>query len=155
VRADEYVLVEDMLGRGSELNTWILGGAGDEEKWLRTLARHLQPGDIDVETRTESSDEIPRGVRFKVDRLDDLLCLPILRAVLVLCRGVRKIDNREELCEAADSPDNDMAWARNGRNGSRKLRKDDGPFRIMDGESCAESSMAEEAGGDMCCGACK
>ena len=139
MRADEYVLVEDILGRGSELDTWIMGGAGDEEKWLRTLVRHLQLGDTDAETRTESSDEIPRGVRFKVDRLDDLLCLPILRAVLVLCRGVRKIDSREELREAGDSPDNDMAWARNGRNGNRKLRKDDGLFRIIDGESCVES----------------
>jgi len=116
------------------------------------MGRHLQLGDADVEMRAVSSDETPRGGRFKVDKLDDLLCLPILRIVLVLCRGERKSDNRDDPCSAADSPDNEMAGAREGRNGSRKLRKDDGPFRVLDGVSCVDPSMAEEAGGDMCCG---
>jgi hypothetical protein len=114
------------------------------------LDRHLQLGDADVVQCIESSDEIPLGGRFKVDRLDDLLCLPMLRAVLVLCRGERKSDSRDELREAEDSPDNDTAAAREGR---RKVRKDNGPFRILDGDDCGDASMVGKAGGSTCCGA--
>jgi hypothetical protein len=142
------VLVEEILGRDSKLGAWIRGTVRDEEKWPRMLGRHLQLGDADAAPRTESSEEIPLGGRFKVDKLDDLLCLPIPRAVLVLCRGERKSDSRDELWEAEDSPDNDMAEARVGRK--RKLRKVDGLFRIWVGNDCGDPLKTGEAGGDMC-----
>ena len=90
-----------------------------------------------------------------MDRLDDLLCLPILRTVLELRRGERKSDSRDELREGKDSPDIDMAGTEE-RNESWKLRRADGPIRFLGVENgCGDLSIAGDAGGDMCYGVSK
>lgn len=75
VIADEYVYVDDVLGRGggnSALSRWACGTAGVEEP----LDLHLQVDASEVVKRVESeSGRIPAGGRFSVERLDALVCL--------------------------------------------------------------------------------
>lgn len=90
--------------------TWGCGASG-VEKWFRTLGRHFHPAlPRDCEVGGSAGGTAGRE-RFRVERLDDLLCLWPMPFVLARCEA-RKKDSREESGDMEESGVIDMAGAR-------------------------------------------